>query len=136
MKVKKIIEISSKIDDENNFDEITLIYDIDKNKSNVKLFGSDFVKNNKDNCILIYDNKKLELMEYFDLKKFSNDNNSLIIKLKGINKINNANNMFYDCTSLKSIPNLDKWNITHLKLKGNMFYGCDSSLIIPDNFTK
>ena len=134
-KIKKIIEISNKTNND-NFDEITLIYNIDKNENKVKLFGSDFVNNNKDNCNIIYEGKNLELMEYFNLKNFSDISNSLIIKLKGINQINNADNMFYECSSLKSIPDLDKWDVTKLVKKDNMFYGCDPSLIIPYDFIK
>jgi len=45
----------------------TLIYKIDYDKK-IKLFGNEFVKNNKDNYYLIIDNKKINLCEYYIVK--------------------------------------------------------------------
>ena len=52
---------------ENN-DEITVIYNI-KDKNRIKLFGNTFVKNNKDKCKIIFENKEYDLIEHFDLEK-------------------------------------------------------------------
>ena len=47
--------------------EITLIYNIKddqvKQKQEIKIFGSTFVKNNKDKCKIIFNNKEMELKE-------------------------------------------------------------------------
>ena len=58
--------------------ESTLIYKIDYNKK-IRLFGDEFVKNNKDNYYLIIDNKKINLCEYYNVK--NEKMNSLIVKL-------------------------------------------------------
>ena len=41
--------------------EITIIYKINNNDNKIKIFDDDFVKNNKDNCKIIIDNKEIEL---------------------------------------------------------------------------
>ena len=40
---------------------MTIIYNIDKNKNHIYIFGEDFVKNNKNNCYLIINGKKIKL---------------------------------------------------------------------------
>jgi len=60
-------------------DEITLIY---KNFNIVKIFGSTFVKNNKDKCWIEYNGRNYQLQEYFRSKKYNLSKNSeLEIKL-------------------------------------------------------
>ena len=38
--------------------------------------------------------------------------------------------MFNDCSSLSSLPDISKWN-NYEKYKKSMFYGCNKSLKIP-----
>ena len=47
---------------------MTIIYDMDKNKDEIKIFGTNFVENNKDNCYLLIDGKQCELCEFYKLK--------------------------------------------------------------------
>jgi hypothetical protein len=79
----KIIDIIKNINNNNIKDKIYDIIDLynnmDKNKmtiiynnndeNKIKLFGEDFIKNNKDNCYLIINNKKQELTEYIEIKE-------------------------------------------------------------------
>ena len=58
--------------------ESTLIYKMDDKK--VRLFGNEFVKNNKDNYYLIIENKKINLCEFYNLK-YESKNNYLKVKL-------------------------------------------------------
>ena len=76
-------------------------YKIDKKKK--KIFGEQFVKNNKDKCKIIYSNKEYELKEYYE--EFDNSNNELIkfqLKTKNNNDIN-MSQMFSYCDELISI---------------------------------
>ena len=41
--------------------------------------------------------------------------------------------MFYNCSSLNSLPDISKWNIKKLKDKTDMFAGCNEH-IIPKKF--
>ena len=47
-------------------EEIVIRYKIDKKM--LKIFGSKFVKNNKDKCKIIFDGKETELKEYIYIK--------------------------------------------------------------------
>ena len=113
-------------------DEITLIYKINNNDKLIKIFDEEFIKNNKNICKIIYKEKEMELKERFDV---SAENDKLIIKLKGINKITNANKMFYECLNLASIPDLAKWNLCKVVEMKDMFKGCHQSSIISNIFS-
>ena len=71
---------------EKDISEINIIYDIN-NQKYISIFGSNFVKNNKNICKMIIDNKEYEITIEYKVK--SNDNNKLQIKLKGIDNITN-----------------------------------------------
>jgi len=49
-----------------------LTYEINKENKNVKLFNSEFVKNNRNICKMIIDNKEYKLMEEFKIEGFKN----------------------------------------------------------------
>ena len=42
--------------------------------------------------------------------------------------------LFYGCNSLKSFPDISKWDITNLVEKKEMFNNCSKSLNIPLKF--
>ena len=54
------------IKEENN--EIIIRYNIKENENKIKIFGKDFIKNNKNICKIIYEDKEYELQEYFEFK--------------------------------------------------------------------
>ena len=96
--------------------EYIIIYDLSKNDLNgsntLRIFGEEFVKNNKDNedINIMFDkdeNGKPEtLKEFLDLNEISDkfsSNNLLKLKLIGINSISNFSNMFSECHSLISV---------------------------------
>ena len=41
-----------------------ILYNIDKNKNEVQIFCENFIKNNKDNCFLIIEGKKMTFAQY------------------------------------------------------------------------
>ena len=52
-------------------------------------------------------------------------NNKLIeIKLKGIKKIIFANDMLFECSSLKSLPDISKWNTNNAFIMNGSFGRC------------
>ena len=109
--------------------EITLKYRIDKN-SNFKLFGNQFILNNKDNCQIIYNLKEYELQESLP---FDNNNKDILeIKLRGINNITNTRFMFSDCNSLLSISNISNWNTSIITNMSYMFSDCSLLKSLPD----
>ena len=86
----------------NYLDELTIIYkkvqnqkDEIENENSIKIFGEEFVKNNKKNCKIICQGKELELIEFIDINKIElNKDKTLEIKLKGIKKITNMDGIF------------------------------------------
>ena len=114
-------------------DEITLIYKINNNDKRIYIFGDEFVKNNKNNCRIIFENKKYELKSFFDVQ---NNKKELIIKLRGINNITNSTDMFFYCNQLISLPDINKWNLINVVEMKDMFAGCSESLVIPNQFIK
>ena len=54
--------------------EINIIYDINKEKNeNINIFGKDFVKNNRNICRMIIDNKEYEIAEEYNVKGINNN---------------------------------------------------------------
>jgi len=145
----------------NKFDlSTTLIYKINYDKK-IRLFGNEFVKNNKDNFYLIIDNKKINLCENYNVKNdkinklkvkliqanivknmgYMFANCSSLLSLPDISKLNtnnvtNMSAMFYNCSSLSSLPDISKWNINNVTNMSEMFYNCNPYLIIPKQFKK
>ena len=56
--------------------EMIIIYKIE-DKDKIKLFGEEFIKNNKNNSIIIIKNKELNIVEYLNVNK-----NEKISKIK------------------------------------------------------
>ena len=108
---------------------MTIIYNIDGNE--IKLFGDDFVKDNKDNCYLLIEGKKESLCSYWKLNK--TDKKLLEIKLIEIKTITNMSYMFYDCSSLNNLEGISKWDTKSVTNMSLMFFGCATKKI-PKNF--
>ena len=112
-------------------DKIKIKYKI--NKKIIRIFGAFFVKENKNNCNMIYDNKELELKENFEIPEHDSNKEILEIELKGISKITNMKDMFSQCTSLISLSddfsNIDTKKITKMSF---LFSSCESLISLPD----
>ena len=104
---------------------ITIIYKIEKNKDKIKLFGENFVSNNKDNCYIIIEGKKEKIFSELKLNKNQKENNKLEIKLIKISPIINLSNMFNECSSLESLPDINKWDTKNIINMSYMFYNCN-----------
>ena len=90
---------------EKEISEINIIYDIQKGNY-INIFGSEFVKNNKDICKIIIDKKESEITEKYKVKR--KKNNKLKIILKEIDKVTDMSYMFSGCSSLSSLPDISK----------------------------
>jgi surface protein len=117
------------IDLYNNMDKnkMTIIYN-NNDKNKIKLFGEDFIKNNKDNCYLIINNKKQELTEYIEIK----EQQKLEIKLYETKNITDMSGMFCNCSSLSSLPDISKWDAKNITDMSCMFRDCSSLSSLPD----
>ena len=112
--------------------EMTIIYNIDKNKNEIKLFNEKFVKNNKDNCYLLIDEKQTELCSSYKLNDNQKEKNTLKIKLIETKHITNMSSMFSICTSLISLPDFSNWDTTHVTNVSSLFNNCSSLKSLPD----
>ena len=104
-----------------NKDEIIIRYK--KNFPLLKLFDSEFVKNNKNHCKMILDNIEQDLVDTLQFHIGYNYNymyNNLIeIKLKGMENITDMSYMFYKCSNLLSVSNISNLDTSKVK---NMKY--------------
>ena len=118
----------------NDYEEdnkITMIYKIPKNQKFIKIFGIEFVKNNKNICKIVVDDKIYELQEKFDINN-NNKKDNINIVLNGINNSSNLSCMFSGCTTLISLPDIDKIKIENVIDINNMLYECSSLSSLPD----
>ena len=105
-------------EDKNKINEMTIIYKIE-DKYRIKLFGEEFIKNNKNKCKIIIDNKEQNIIEYLNV----NINQKLLkIKLKEIKTITNMYFMFSNCESLTSLPDISNWNTNNIINMSLMFF--------------
>ena len=148
IKKNVIIKDEEKKENKVNYrNEINLKYFM-KSDGFCKLFGEQFVKNNKNNIELKINGVLNELIDGCELKKGEN-NITLIVKnkltdlsyffcashnLKDFSELNyldtsdakNLEYMFFSCKSLSDITPLKKWGVSHaINLKG-MFFRCTS----------
>ena len=113
-KFKKLIDIIY-----NAKYEMSITY---KNDEKINLFGEVFIKNNKDNCFLLYNDKIIELCEVYN---FNKKEKSITVKLVEEKEIENMSYMFFNCLSLLSVD-MTKWNLDKVLNVNYMFLGCSS----------
>ena len=125
-KLDDLIDIYKKTNNVNN-NYSKIIYKINKSNDNIRIFGNEFVKNNKNKIKLEIEGKEYELIEYYKI----NDNNILEIEIKGIENITNFSYMFCGCSSLSHI-NLSNFNTINVTNMSCMFSWCSSLSNISD----
>ncbi len=132
-KAYKIIDIYNKMCEKEK-DYITLYYKVNANDKKIKLFSDEFAKNNNEICSIIMDDKKKDLLSEYDLENVKIKEQVLEIKLKGVNKINIASYMFYQCSSLISSPDIGHWNTINVVDMSYMF-SFYRSLTLPEDIS-
>ena len=112
---------------------MTIIYK--KNEKNIRIFGLEFVKNNKDKCLLIIKDKLVKLEEFYE-----NDNEKYGEKITIILKqkifLKNMSYIFSHCKSLSSLPNISKLNTNNVNNMSGMFSYCKSLSSLPNKLKK
>ena len=143
----KVLEDINKINNENNIynkfklitkiydkiininDEIIMTYNFNSNDNIIRIFGNEFINNNKNNCKIEIDGKVYELFDKYNNK---DNKDTLKIKLIGYKNITNLSFMFCECSSLLSLPDISNWNTFLVTNMASMFYKCSSLLSLPD----
>ena len=119
---KEDTEQNNKAKSNVKLNEMTIIYEINKGKNKINLFGNDFVRKNKDKCYLMINNEKSELKEFLEIN--GEQKGEIQIKLCESETINDMSSMFNGCTSLVSLPNISNWDSKNINNMSSMFYGC------------
>ena len=100
-------------------------------KGRIRILGEGFVERNKDNCKMIYNGEEKELSDYI-LNKESNEKENIEIKIKIYKEINDMSEVFYNCESLKYLPDISKWNTNNVNNMSYMFYYCELLKYLPN----
>ena len=111
---------------------MTIIYKINGNMDNIRLFGDKFVLNNKDNCFLLIEGQKYELTEFYNLTNKQKQNKTFEIKLIETKPITNMYRLFYLCHNLIYVPDFDKWDMKYVTDLRSIFNGCIALKSLPD----
>ena len=100
-----------------SFKEMTkMVYIIDDEEDEkIKIFGEDFVQNNKNKCILIYKNKLYPFQENFYIKDIEERDTKLKLFLVEIEDIPDKSNMFNFCTMLEEFALLEDYEKKQLE---------------------
>ena len=143
------------INEYNTIPKKELIAEYKANEQNIRIFGERFVKNNKDNCYLIIENKPYELQEYYPIPSDKKIINVKLITKKKLSDISymfsgckslldlmniskfeteftNMSHTFYECESLYEIPDLSNWNTMNVSNMDYIFNGCKSLELLPN----
>ena len=125
--------------------------------SKIRIFGKDFVENNKKNCSFIYKNIEYDLVENFEFSDLKENDTEIEIYLKGfetitnlkqlfaeckclysfqndidLSKIVDISEMFKNCSQLETLPNISVWNTKNVHFMNYLFFGCKSLKSLPD----
>ena len=112
--------------------QITILYKINENDDKIKIFDNEFISNNEGKCTYMCEDNEYELEEYFDLYELESRGNMLEIKLNHINKITDMSSMFFNCKSLTSLPDINKWDTSNVTNMSSLFFDCRSLTSIAD----
>ena len=104
-------------------------YGIKDNDSKIKIFGKDFVENNKENCFLLKNSTIYDIEEYYSLNK---EKNNLQIKVIMSENMESMKGMFSDCLSFLSFPSISEWNTINIKEMSGIFNNCTQLDTLPD----
>ena len=117
-----------------NDNSISIVYRIDKSQAKIKIFGWDFVFNNKNKCKIIINKIEYNISEFIEYEKYNVNklDNFLSIDLTNINNITDMSYMFYNCSSLLSLPNISKINTKNISNMCFLFYNCSILISLPD----
>ena len=110
---QKIIETSNNV-------FVTYYINDNDDKKSVRIFGKEFVTNNKSNIKLLIDGEENTLSEFYTFKQRGENTIQIII----LNELQNLSYMFSHCSSLFSIEGLKNLNTNNVINTSNMFEGC------------
>lgn len=122
-------ELIKNVNESNKLNQISIRYKIVPGDKEIKLFGKNFVENNKNNCHLLIDGDPNKLFQYYKLSNEQKNKDHIEIKLIETKPITNVSNIFDGCNSLQSITD---WNTSNIEDMSYMFCNCYKLESLPD----
>ena len=122
---KEIEEIKMMIEknkNKKNKIECIINYYVNEDNTQIRLFGEEFIKKNLDNYEIKFNRESIKIKEHFLVK----EKGYFKIKLNQIKTVSDMSYMFYECSSLLSLSNMEKLKTKYVKNMSYMFYKCDS----------
>ena len=133
-----------------------IYYKVNHPCERIRLFGSKYCENNRNNCKICIDFEEMDLLEFYEVK--NNDNKlkvvlslnkevtdlsyifcgcSMLTKIDDFHNLNfkkvtSLSSMFYGCSSLESLPDISNWNTTNVEDMSYLFYECSSLKSLPN----
>ncbi len=98
-------------------------------KGDIKIFGTNFVNNNKNNCEIVVNEEIEELKDKLTLNQ---DKPNLRIILFENNTVKNISELFNGCDRLLSISGKSKWDTINVEYMNKMFNNCKSLKNFPE----
>ena len=131
------LEIKENKYNENKINRMILKYDIKQNDKNIKIFGKQFVENNRKKCKIYVEGIEQELRETIFVNEYMRNKRQLAVELIETEPIIDMSYLFggdyFDgCKSLISIEELDNWNTKYVTNMSHMFNNCESLSYLPD----
>ena len=105
-----------------NLNEIHIKYKLKEEDDKIRIFGDIFQFNNYNICKIVWNYKICNLKSHLALKNINKNKKLIGIKLRGIKSIIFAQEMFAGCSSLKSLPDISKWNTNNVTDMSGLFY--------------
>ena len=103
--------------------DIRIIYKSKKeNKDKIRIFGKNFVKNNKDKAKIIFNDNEYELKEFFEDIIYDDNKYEIRLILRILEDIIDLGGMFSGCDSLYSFPDdgIIEENINNYQLSNSI----------------
>ena len=120
-----------------DYNEIDLYYEFNKeniNDKKVELFDDKFVTNNKENCFLIIEEKRMELIREINLEIIFDVIPSvypIYLEVKLIERkrklMTNLSFMFNEISTITDKSSFDNYDTSNIKEMAYMFYNCQSN---------
>ena len=124
------------VEEEKNDEQVLILeYIILQGETSIRIFGEEFVKNNKGICKyknIDADKDFKELSEFYNCYRPYNQHVKLRVELSGIKNVKNFSHMCDGCDHLFQVVNIEILNTNELTDISYMFNGCESLTLFGD----
>ena len=118
-KIRNNLKLQINLFDKPN--RMEMVYENKGQDSKISLFGEEFFKNNKKNCILLINDEIKDFNNFYTFN--SKNDNSIKVELIEENKVTNMSSLFNNCNSLISVD-ISDWDMKDITNISHMFTTC------------